>query len=319
MLDQLKSQLPIKIEENKLKYDFRERTFDGFTLNIEKVLKDKILDKNWFRNHIVEYYKKEKLLILLIRILQTTRYDREINKLQLTGLVISNGIEEALRLIINHTSIKELSIQENLSTLPPYFGEFNYLVKLDLHSNKFKGYIPKQLNNIESLLEINLSKNNLSSIPKSILNLKLLKKLNLSHNKFQKLLDFIGKLQSLEFLDLSNNELTALPDSICNLKSLKYLNLSDNLLRELPSRRGNLSSLVEFDLSWYNIVEIPQSIRGSENLKIIRVETTKLVIIRKLLKPLKENKKVLIKYKYPRDSEIIVKELSKKKDLVEDL
>ncbi len=311
MLDQIEYQFQVKVEENKLKYNSINE-FDGFTLNIEKVLEDKAIKKHWFKNHIRNYYEKDENLIILIRILQTTlQHDNKISKLHLNELFRNKSIEEVLKSIINQSSLKELSIQEDLSSLPYHFREFKSLKKLDLHSNKFSVYIPEPINHIESLLELNLASNQINSIPKSVLNLKKLKKLNLSNNKIQRLPDFIGNLQSLEYLNLSENDLKVLPDSICNLKFLKYLNLSDNLIRELPSRFGSLSSLEEFDISWNNLAEIPQSMRKAEALKLIRVENKNLAILRKLLKPLKDNQNMLIKYNYPEDSMIMVKELYK--------
>lgn len=48
----------IEIGDNKLKLNFKklnEKEYEGFTLNIKKVQKDKTLESYWFQNHLKKY------------------------------------------------------------------------------------------------------------------------------------------------------------------------------------------------------------------------------------------------------------------------
>ncbi|TVT97106.1 hypothetical protein EJB05_57663, partial [Eragrostis curvula] len=81
------------------------------------------------------------------------------------------------------------------------------IVLIDLSSNSFTGYIPKELYFLKGLLSLNLSRNQLSgAIPSNI-----------------------GSLRKLESLDLSYNYFTGeIPSSLSDLTFLSSLNLSYN-------------------------------------------------------------------------------------------
>ncbi|XLT64347.1 receptor-like protein 49 [Arachis hypogaea] len=84
-----------------------------------------------------------------------------------------------------------------------------FLVSIDLSSNRFEGEIPDDFGELHRLIGLNLSHNNLNGpIPHSL-----------------------GNLSNLESLDLSSNMLTGkIPDELTNLISLEVLNLSSNHL-----------------------------------------------------------------------------------------
>ncbi|XP_057725481.1 receptor-like protein 9DC3 [Arachis stenosperma] len=84
-----------------------------------------------------------------------------------------------------------------------------FLVSIDLSSNRFEGEIPDDFGELHRLIGLNLSHNNLNGpVPHSL-----------------------GNLSNLESLDLSSNMLTGkIPDELTNLISLEVLNLSSNHL-----------------------------------------------------------------------------------------
>jgi Leucine-rich repeat (LRR) protein len=86
------------------------------------------------------------------------------------------------------------------------------LVLIDLSSNGFTGYIPKELFSLKGLRSLNLSKNQISGpVP-----------------------DDIGALRQLESLDLSYNYFTChIPSTLSDLTFLSSLNMSYNI-REDP-------------------------------------------------------------------------------------
>ncbi|XLT26511.1 receptor-like protein 49 [Arachis hypogaea] len=84
-----------------------------------------------------------------------------------------------------------------------------FLVSIDLSSNRFEGEIPDDFGELHRLIGLNLSHNNLNGpVPHSL-----------------------GNLSNLESLDLSSNMVTGkIPDELTNLISLEVLNLSSNHL-----------------------------------------------------------------------------------------
>jgi hypothetical protein len=88
-----------------------------------------------------------------------------------------------------------------------YTTTLQFVVNMDLSSNKLVGEIPEELSTLVMLVGLNLSHNNLSgSIP-----------------------DAIGNMKALNSLDLSVNKLTGMiPPSMASLTFLSYMNLSHN-------------------------------------------------------------------------------------------
>ena len=87
--------------------------------------------------------------------------------------------------------------------------------------------LPNNLNDIESIENLNLSSKNIDFLPKSISLFKKLKKLNLNNNNLRELPDSIGKLKNLEEIYLLKNNIKILPDTFSNLKNLKILAYSN--------------------------------------------------------------------------------------------
>jgi Leucine-rich repeat (LRR) protein len=83
-----------------------------------------------------------------------------------------------------------------------------------------------------TLKQLNLSGNYLSSIPSSVLSTTLnrLEKLDLSSNQLATVPELICNLQSLEELRLDSNMIVSIPESIGKLSKLKVLSLCNNQL-----------------------------------------------------------------------------------------
>jgi Leucine-rich repeat (LRR) protein len=173
--------------------------------------------------------------------------------------------------------------------------ELQQIKVLDL---KLKGLtkLPKEINCLTGLEEINLEFNQLSELPWEFASLKKLKIINLGHNKLvdlpsvichlpeveqlnmesnsiKKISPVIANLESLIELNFSFNHINELPEEIGHLKHLVRLNLAANNLSDLPSSMHRLYSLVELKL-WNNkIKEIPDFIKELPNLKVIELES----------------------------------------------
>jgi len=173
--------------------------------------------------------------------------------------------------------------------------ELEHLQVLDV---RLKGLtkLPKEINCLTGLLEINLEFNQLSELPWEFANLKKLKIINLCHNKFvdvpgvichlpsievlnmesnsiKKITPVIAQLESLIELNFSFNHLNELPEEIGHLKHLVRLNLAANNISQLPSSMHKLYNLVELKLWKNNITELPDFIKELPNLKIVELET----------------------------------------------
>ncbi|KAM3394122.1 hypothetical protein P3S68_003124 [Capsicum galapagoense] len=123
---------------------------------------------------------------------------------------------------------------------------------------KIKGRIPNDVGNLSSLLDIDLSGNNMvGSIPTSIGNLRDLQRFNLSSNKFTGFIgDHICKLQHLGDIYLGQNQISgSLPNCLGNITSLREIHLGSNKLSSnIPPSLGNLQDLVVLDLSSNNMI-----------------------------------------------------------------
>ncbi|MCE2712068.1 MAG: leucine-rich repeat domain-containing protein [Cryomorphaceae bacterium] len=116
------------------------------------------------------------------------------------------------------------------------FSELNFhefpatLERLDLRSNQMASF-PSLKNCSElSLIYIDLSYNQLTSIPEDLSPLKNLKEFLCSHNQLENLPSNIIELEHLERIDVRRNKLTTLPQSLKSLKKLFYIDLEDNFL-----------------------------------------------------------------------------------------
>lgn len=110
-----------------------------------------------------------------------------------------------------------------------YTTGINYMVNIDLSSNRLTGHIPEEIGMLIALKNLNLSWNHLSS----------------------KMPQTIGELRAVESLDLSHNELSGeIPTSLAHLTSLARLNLSyNNLTGSIPS--GNQLQILDDPASIY--------------------------------------------------------------------
>lgn len=85
----------------------------------------------------------------------------------------------------------------------------------------------------DTLEEIYLKENFLTTLPQWFLEFEHLKFIQLSGNLLQIIPDDIANLINLEYLDVSKNHLKGLPLQLTGLNKLQYLNVSENELTSL--------------------------------------------------------------------------------------
>ncbi|WP_312074957.1 COR domain-containing protein [Chryseobacterium sp.] len=134
---------------------------------------------------------------------------------------------------IEYPKCKNLSIKGNkLEKFPTSLSDAYTLEKLDLSENKISSIDDDAFDNLENLIELDLSFNDLSYLPTSIGNLKKLKRLILSGNKIKSLPKEFENLTSLEFLDFDGNPIGRVPLEISSQGVSGiinyYLSLGDN-------------------------------------------------------------------------------------------
>ena len=105
--------------------------------------------------------------------------------------------------------------------------------------------LPDTLANLQSLEELDLGRNGISSVPRQVAQLRGLKKLSLDYNDIHDLPAFVGDLPNLRELSLNANGGMRLPQSLANLKGLKvYMGNNRLKLAEQKSLRARFPSAV---------------------------------------------------------------------------
>jgi internalin A len=135
---------------------------------------------------------------------------------------------------IEYPKCKIFNIKGNrLQKFPTAISDVKTLEKLDLSQNKINAIEDDAFVELENLIELDLSFNELTYLPSSLGKLKKLKKLNLSGNKISSLPIEFENLISLEFLDINDNPIGNAPVEISSQGVSGiinyYLSLGDNV------------------------------------------------------------------------------------------
>ncbi|XP_072337333.1 protein flightless-1 homolog isoform X2 [Scyliorhinus torazame] len=211
------------------------------------------------------------------------------------------------QLFINLTDLLYLDLSDNnLESLPPQMRRLVHLQTLILNNNplmhaqlrqlpamtalqtlhlrntqRTQSNLPTSLEGLSSLLDVDISCNDLSRVPECLYTLSSLRRLNLSTNQISELSLCIDQWTQLEMLNLSRNQLTSLPSAICKLVKLKKLYLNSNKLDfdGIPSGIGKLASLEEFMAANNNLELVPESLCRCGKLKKLVLNKNRLVTL----------------------------------------
>ncbi|KAJ0160901.1 Adenylate cyclase, partial [Colletotrichum tanaceti] len=181
---------------------------------------------------------------------------------KLTYLDVSNNRVDQLDHAELHGlhGILKLNIANNrLKALPQYFGAYKALRNLNISSN-FLDRFPLFLCDVESLVELDLSFNSISSLP-----------------------DQIGKLRNLEKFVITNNRLSnSLPDSFSELSGLRELDIKYNAITSI----NIISLLPKLEILSADHNSISQFIGSFERIRSLKLNSnpiTKFEIIEPVL------------------------------------
>ena len=180
------------------------------------------------------------------------------------------------RLQLSHNSL--LALANDL--FPP---GMTTLVDLDVSYNQLT-WLPESLEMLTGLVRLNVSHNLLSSqLPPGVLHtlnwecLGELRELDLSHNCLTTLPGTFSGLRELRVLNLRANALHGLPSGVLRgLVSLRVLRLDHNFLARLPAELGLLKRLDTLHASHNQLRDIPGELGSLSHLQRLYLDHNKL-------------------------------------------
>ncbi|KAH1083945.1 hypothetical protein J1N35_023706 [Gossypium stocksii] len=191
----------------------------------------------------------------------------------------TNSMAPTLPSLLGLSSLKKLNLRDcNLceGDIPSDISRLSSLKHLDLGGNNFIS-IPSCVTRISKLEFLRLSDCRalkslpelLTSIEENLQQLEFLQELDLSKTALRKPPSFISQLKNLQVLSFNGskaiqrgriNSMASMLPSLLGLSSLQFLDLSHCNLFDIPSDICCLFSLKELDLSGNNFTSIPSSL-----------------------------------------------------------
>jgi len=150
----------------------------------------------------------------------------------------------------------------------------------DLGGGKFEKYteVPEELckdqdPNAEPIKEIDLKRNQISSIPESFFKAHsdMLQILDLSNNSLAEFPKPVCKMTALKQLKLSGNNFDSVPKDIKKLSNLTLLGLGALGLKKVPKEVGEMAKLEQLLLNNNQLKELPESICDLKTLLSLQV------------------------------------------------
>ncbi len=179
----------------------------------------------------------------------------EIKQLDLSGNQLSGSIPA-----LNLANLQYLVLDDNILS---EFEEGNSncpdLEYVYLQDNIIAGDLPSYFGNYTSLISLNLSDNQITSIPEEIGNLIYLENLSLDDNQLQILPNGLGLCLSLRHFTADNNQIETIPENFGQEGNLETLHLSNNQIKSIPPEIGNNPDLYEIYFNSNKIDSIPSS------------------------------------------------------------
>lgn len=153
-------------------------------------------------------------------------------------------------------------------------GMLSNLTRLHVSQNKLARWPPQLDTLFDSLVDLDLSHNQLRNIEaaSSLVNLRLL---NVSHNLLDELCDDLEKLTALEILDARSNKITQLPSpSLKKLVSLRAMPLDDNCFCRIEATWWDLPKLESISLS-QNSIDFVHKDLGRAAVKVVDIDLSR--------------------------------------------
>jgi tRNA A-37 threonylcarbamoyl transferase component Bud32 len=130
----------------------------------------------------------------------------------------------------------------------------------------------------ESLIELDLSGNHLSTLPDDFWKFGNLRILFLSNNDFASFPKVLGKMKNLDIIGFKANKIKEIPEDALP-ENLRWLILTDNAIEELPISIGNCSRLQKLMLAGNRLSQLPEEMSKCKNLELLRISANRLKAI----------------------------------------
>lgn len=154
------------------------------------------------------------------------------------------------------TGATRLKISEGLTTLPPEILELaDTLEQLDLTGNQLSS-LPSEFSRLQRLKILFLSDNRFTTYPEVLGQCPNLEMVGFKANRIERVPEK-ALSEKLRWLILTDNQLTGLPETIGNCRRLQKLMLAGNRLKTLPTQLAQCTSLELLRLSANQLQEIP--------------------------------------------------------------
>lgn len=154
--------------------------------------------------------------------------------------------------------LQELRLSDNqIRHIPPEVGSCRILRKIELMHNHLEGCLPETIGLVQSLIDLDISFNDITELPRSIIGLKELVTIKAERCLLSTLPDTITYLDTLQVLDISNNRFTRFPLELSAMKSLKILNLSNNAIPLLQKEIYKMTNISSLNLSRNRLRALP--------------------------------------------------------------
>lgn len=167
-----------------------------------------------------------------------------------------------------------------LQVLPAKVCELTSLERLWVSHNKLSS-LPAQLNQISTLREVFLHRNNFEEVPLCLCHLPSLQLLWLNNNKITVIPEEIVKLASLKRLHLDSNFIKEIPTSLCQLTQLEVLYLNHNAIHHINESIGDLVNLKRLYLDHNKITDIPYGITKLTNIMLLLLDDNEIRSVRR--------------------------------------
>jgi len=183
---------------------------------------------------------------------------------------------EALRRIEKAKETKRLDLSGlGLREIPPETYELEGLLELQVSNNNLYNIPESLLERLTTIERLGLAGNRLRALPRSVGGLRALRGVWAHGNCLKELPEELCECESLRNLVVGGNRLRALPENLSRLKSLEELSAPGNQLRALPDL-GSLPLLRDIDLHGNAIETLPEDVSGLRALESLSLQGNRL-------------------------------------------
>ena len=148
------------------------------------------------------------------------------------------------------------------------------MLRLDLTNRTLESVPDEVFAHADTLEELDLSRNRLTTLPPRMVELRKLKRLFCSGNPFERVPEVLGQLPALEMIGFKSCALINVPAASLPPR-LRWLILTDNRLTSLPEELGNCTRLQKVALAGNRLTSLPSSFSNLTSLELLRISANR--------------------------------------------